>query len=174
MTASELQTAIDKTPAPKVTAEYMKSRIKGQTFFRPTGTLTVCVIELDSGFTVTGESACASPENYRQDIGEKIAYDNAFEKLWPLFGFALKEELYAGAKAPQPLPLSVDKMVNAFLSWSLPEDFRPDGGISFDPIANRDSEHEHRRAPVGTNLLDAAQAREMVCHLLDAAGVPAF
>ena len=41
------------------------------------GLLTICVITLQNGFTVTGESACASPENYRKETGGKISYENA-------------------------------------------------------------------------------------------------
>jgi len=55
--------------------------------------LTICVIVLKNGFTVTGESACASLENYQQDIGERIAFENAKNKIWPLMGYALKEQL---------------------------------------------------------------------------------
>lgn len=55
--------------------------------------LTFCVIILKSGFTVTGESACASPENFNADIGRKIARANAVEKIWPLMGYALKQKL---------------------------------------------------------------------------------
>ena len=56
--------------------------------------LTFCVITLKNGFTVTGESACASPENFNEEIGQKIAYDNAVNKIWPLEGYLLKEQLY--------------------------------------------------------------------------------
>ena len=56
--------------------------------------LTFCVITLKNGFTVTGESACASPENFNEEIGRKIAYDNAKNKIWPLEGYLLKEQLY--------------------------------------------------------------------------------
>lgn len=55
--------------------------------------LTFCVIILRNGFTVTGESACASPENFDAEIGRKIAYDNARNKIWPLEGYLLKERL---------------------------------------------------------------------------------
>lgn len=55
--------------------------------------LTFCVITLKNGFTVTGESACASPENFDEEIGKKIAYDNAREKIWLLEGYLLKEKL---------------------------------------------------------------------------------
>ena len=56
--------------------------------------LTFCVITLKNGFTVTGESACASPENFNEEIGQKIAYDNAVNKIWSLEGYLLKEQLY--------------------------------------------------------------------------------
>ena len=59
------------------------------------GLLTFCVLVLRNGFTVTGESACASPENFDAELGRKIARQNAVAKVWPLLGFALKERLHA-------------------------------------------------------------------------------
>ena len=58
--------------------------------------LTFCVLVLKNGFTVTGESACASPENFDAELGRKIARQNAVQKLWPLMGYALKERLTNG------------------------------------------------------------------------------
>lgn len=57
--------------------------------------LTICVLTLKNGFTVTGESACASPENFDAELGYKIARQNAVNKVWPLMGYALKERLAA-------------------------------------------------------------------------------
>jgi len=57
--------------------------------------LTFCVLVLRNGFTVTGESACASPENFDAEIGRKIARANAVNKIWPLMGYALKSQLAA-------------------------------------------------------------------------------
>ena len=59
------------------------------------GLLTFCVLVLRNGFTVTGESACASPENFDAEIGRKIARANAVNKLWPLLGYELKSKLHA-------------------------------------------------------------------------------
>ena len=56
--------------------------------------LTICILELKNGFTVTGESACASPENFDAELGRKIARANAVNKIWPLMGYALKEKLH--------------------------------------------------------------------------------
>ena len=56
--------------------------------------LTFCVLVTKNGFTVTGESACASPKNFDAELGRKIARDNAIEKLWPLMGYELKTKLH--------------------------------------------------------------------------------
>jgi hypothetical protein len=61
--------------------------------------LTFCVLVLRNGFTVTGESACASPENFDAEIGRKIARANAVQKVWPLLGFRLRDRLCAEAHA---------------------------------------------------------------------------
>lgn len=55
--------------------------------------LTFCVLVLRNGFTVTGESACASPENFNADIGRRIARENAVAKIWPLMGYELRSKL---------------------------------------------------------------------------------
>lgn len=57
--------------------------------------LTISVLTLKNGFTVTGESACASPENFDAEIGNKIARANAVNKIWPLLGFRLRDRLCA-------------------------------------------------------------------------------
>ena len=58
--------------------------------------LTICIQVLKNGYIVTGESACASPENYDFDIGCKIARDNARNKIWALEGYLLRSKLAAG------------------------------------------------------------------------------
>ena len=57
--------------------------------------LTFCVLVLRNGFTVTGESACASPENFDVQIGRAIARENAVQKIWPLLGYELRTKLAA-------------------------------------------------------------------------------
>ncbi|MFA1289963.1 Gp49 family protein [Xanthomonas axonopodis pv. nakataecorchori] len=103
--------------APRVTPTDIEAEIDGEYFFtaadgvqgvphhlqdeimRMTGyheslrLLTFCVLHLRNGFTVTGESACASPENFDADIGRKIARQNAVAKIWPLVGFRLRDTL---------------------------------------------------------------------------------
>lgn len=69
---------------------------RGSDVVNPTlSLLTFCVLVLRNGFTVTGESACASPENFDAELGRKIARQNAIAKVWPLMGYELKQRLSA-------------------------------------------------------------------------------
>jgi len=60
----------------------------------PLQLLAFCVLILRNGCTVTGESACVSPENFDAVLGQKIARENAINKAWPLMGYALKQKLF--------------------------------------------------------------------------------
>lgn len=82
--------------APRVTPAMVDAAIAGEEYHVFGGTtLTVCCLTLRNGFTVTGESACASPENFDAELGRKIARDNARSKIWALEGYALRERLAA-------------------------------------------------------------------------------
>jgi hypothetical protein len=81
--------------APTVTIESIRTKIVDTTFHVwPGTTLTSCLIILENGFTVTGESACASPENFDAALGEKYALENAISQIWKIEGYLLKEHLY--------------------------------------------------------------------------------
>ena len=73
--------------------EMLEHAIGGAPVLPALSLLTLCVLVLKNGFTVTGESACASPENFDAELGKKIARQNAVQKIWPLMGYALKEKL---------------------------------------------------------------------------------
>jgi hypothetical protein len=80
--------------APRLTPADIDAVIAGEQYHVFDGTtLTVCCLHLRNGFTVTGESAAASPENFDAEIGRKIARQNAREKIWALEGYLLKERL---------------------------------------------------------------------------------
>lgn len=57
-------------------------------------------------------------------------------------------------------------MVQRFLAWKLPEDFRPDGGITFKAAFNEHTQWPMRHEPSGTNLFDARQAEAMVRYIV--------
>lgn len=55
--------------------------------------LTICVMVLKNGFTIVGKSACASPENFDAELGNKIAYADARQQIWALEGYNLRSRL---------------------------------------------------------------------------------
>jgi len=78
----------------KVTEVEVLAAIKRIQYHRFEGTtVTVCCLSLDNDFTATGESACVDPVEYNQELGESIAYKNAFNKVWGYLGFRLAEKL---------------------------------------------------------------------------------
>lgn len=84
--------------APRLTPAMIDAVIESEHYFRfPNTTLTICALKLRNGFLVTGESAAASPENFDEAIGRRIARDNARGKIWALEGYLLREKLSAGA-----------------------------------------------------------------------------
>lgn len=83
--------------APRITPDMLDDEIVDTQFHVFAGScLTVCCLTLKNGFTVTGESACASPKNFNAEIGQKIARENARDKIWPLLGFRLRDRLADG------------------------------------------------------------------------------
>jgi len=70
-----------------------KRRSLSQHFILHEGLLTLCILKMQNGFYVVGESAPASPENFNEALGRKFAYENAIRQLWKLEGYALREQL---------------------------------------------------------------------------------
>lgn len=105
--------------APRVTPARIQETIKGEYYFLASDgveqadpaqcndlmhwqsmrLMTFCVLVLANGFTITGESACVSPDNFDAELGRKIAREHAVEKIWPLEGYALKTMLALGNEA---------------------------------------------------------------------------
>lgn len=82
--------------APRVTPEQVDAQIVDEAYYVfPGTTLTICRLGLRNGFSVTGESAAASPENFNEQIGRDIARRNARDKIWSLEGYALRNQLMA-------------------------------------------------------------------------------
>lgn len=80
--------------APRVTPADIDAAITAETYHRfPGTTLTICALTLRNGFIVTGESAAASPENFDESMGKRIARESARNKIWPLEGYLLRERL---------------------------------------------------------------------------------
>jgi hypothetical protein len=55
--------------------------------------LTICILTLRNGFTVTGKSACVDPALYNREKGQELARKQAVEHIWPFLGFRLADRL---------------------------------------------------------------------------------
>lgn len=98
--------------APRVTLAQIENKIVGEYYFTAAAAtkghpqfpalacLTFCVLVLENGFTVTGESAPASPKNFDEELGRKIARQNAVSKVWLLEGYLLREKLHMEYDSP--------------------------------------------------------------------------
>jgi hypothetical protein len=83
----------------KVTMERILGKIVGETYtILPSGKVMVCELMLENGFSVRGEAAVVSKENFNEEIGRNISKENAINSIWQLEGYLLQEELYKGNK----------------------------------------------------------------------------
>ena len=81
--------------APRVTPTMIEAAIAGETYtVLPSGRTTICELTLANGFTVRGESSCVSIENFNAELGQKIAREDAKQKIWQLEGYRLREQLF--------------------------------------------------------------------------------
>lgn len=93
--------AIEKTlqekglNAPRLSPTMINETILAEQYYIfPGTTTTICCLTLKNGYNVIGESAAASPENFNEDVGKRIAKDNARNKIWALEGYLLREKLH--------------------------------------------------------------------------------
>lgn len=84
--------------APRLCPADIDKAIVGETFtVLPSGKVMVCELTLRNGFTVRGEAATVSKENFNTEIGKKISRENARKKVWELEGYLLQQRIYEGA-----------------------------------------------------------------------------
>ena len=73
------------------TGDILASVVKADYWRLGETTTTVCQLTLKNGFTVLGQSACIDPLEFNKAIGEKVAWDNALDKVWELEGYLLQQ-----------------------------------------------------------------------------------
>jgi hypothetical protein len=79
----------------RITVADMQAKVKSSTYTRlPDSTTTVCQITLENGYTLVGTSACVDPAKFNQALGEQYAYEKAFNQLWDLEGYLLKQRRF--------------------------------------------------------------------------------
>lgn len=82
--------------APRLCPADIDAVIKSTTYTNlPSGKCMICEITLRNGFTVRGESACVSPANFDEEIGQKISFEDARKKIWGLEAYLLQERFPA-------------------------------------------------------------------------------
>lgn len=100
--------------APRLSPTMISEAIVDEAFYVfPGTTLTICCLTLRNGFNVTGESAAASPENFDEAIGRRIARDNARNKIWALEGYLLRQTLWVNQPKPRPTIAELQKILNS-------------------------------------------------------------
>lgn len=99
MTEQEVEQRLQELQrtAPRLSPELIDEKIASKSFYIHGGKLTVCVLKLQNGFEIVGESACAHPDNFDQELGEKAAFENARRQIWKLEGYLLCQKLYEQA-----------------------------------------------------------------------------
>jgi len=86
--------------APRLNPTLIDAAIIDEAYYVfPGTTTTICRLTLQNGFSTIGESAAVSLENFDKEIGQKVARDNARDKVWQLEGYRLKQKLYEESQA---------------------------------------------------------------------------
>jgi len=81
--------------APRLTPDLIDAAIVDEAYYIfPGTTTTICRLTLKNGYGTIGESAAVSLENFDQEIGRKVARENARAKIWDLEGYLLKDKLF--------------------------------------------------------------------------------
>jgi hypothetical protein len=75
----------------KLSWEGITNRIENVQYARIGATMTQCLITMRNGWIVSGTSACVDPDNFNENVGKELAYEDAFRQLWPLEGYLLAE-----------------------------------------------------------------------------------
>lgn len=142
---------VERSLFPRVTFEELQANIVGKKFVQH-DLLTICILTLANGFTVVGKSACAVPGNFKLDVGQRLAEQDAIGQVWPLMGYELKTKValametkfaddlglidehfidkkaiktFVGTKVIRATPMTLDHY-NHHRGWDMPEGEDPD------------------------------------------------
>lgn len=144
LTEEQLTSVLKSQTAPKVHEDKLEELIVKEAYHHfPGTTVTVCMLTLKNGFTVTGESACADAANFDAAVGKTYARRKAKDKIWELEGYTLRNKLaliekatpptmpdsdvktYVGTKVVHACPMSRGAY-NKLRGWETPADEDPD------------------------------------------------
>lgn len=143
------------TPPTKVTKEALLAKIAVVDYVvMPDGRTTICQLTMQNGFTVRGESSCVSAENFNKELGEKYAYEKAFDAAWAFEGYLLAELRHREARgdenqhrdeqeaARRDILLTLMEVVNV----ATPEELLGRVALAFKPVMTHPglAPHQHR------------------------------
>lgn len=134
------QELVERSMFPRVTLEELEANIV-KTDYVQQDLLTVCILTLKNGFSVVGKSACAVPGNFKLDVGQRLARNDAVNQIWALMGYELKtkvalamdatgpsnpeQKTYVGTKVIHAQPMNRAEY-NYFRGWDVPSDENPE------------------------------------------------
>lgn len=74
---------------------YTESKIIARDYI-PHGLLTLCVITLDNGYKVVGESSCINPSDYNYHLGCSLSYNDGLKNAMTILGYEFKTMVLSG------------------------------------------------------------------------------
>lgn len=110
----------------KLTKEFLESPIKDVQYIETIpGKCVHCIITVKNGYTFQGDAGVIDPKNFRFEIGKKVAYDNAFEKMWVVFGYQVQDQFYKQEviSYEDRIKMDIDERNNKILILSAPTEF---------------------------------------------------
>jgi hypothetical protein len=99
--------AVQKSPN-RVTLASIEDKVVTVEYVNPATApeFTVAIMRLQNGYAVLGQSACADPANFNEELGRKFAREDALRKVWALEGYLLRQRL----AMPEPALMHSDKL----------------------------------------------------------------
>lgn len=129
----------------KVDLQMIRNKIVNMEYITR-GTLTICIVEMQNGFKVIGQSACVDPALYSKAKGEILAFNDAIDKLYGFEGYLLAEQRknYRDLVGVPNYPYQIAKdscgiMKKPLVQPSLP----PDKGVWKEEWRESDIIHSH-------------------------------
>jgi len=105
----------------KVTLDGIKAKIKGETYLvLPDGRSTLCILDLENGYSVKGFSACVDPAEFDLNLGRKYAFDDAFKQIWALEGYLLAQRMHEDAELKKQVDDCFVKQGNGIVTLKKP------------------------------------------------------
>jgi len=92
----EADALVEKKTAPRVTKEFIDSKIKDIAYFRVGDATMICAIEMHNRFVFVGQSGAADTRNFDEEVCRCYAYDDAYKKIWSHEGYVLRTRMYEG------------------------------------------------------------------------------